>query len=45
MAKRKTLVNLKKGETENGFSMHVLQGCPLFQNPSKEKRRTLILAV
>lgn len=28
MAKRKPFVNLKKGETENGFSMHVLHERP-----------------
>jgi hypothetical protein len=28
MAKRKPLVNLKKGEMENGFSIHVLQERP-----------------
>lgn len=28
MAKREGLVNLKKGETENGFSRHVLHECP-----------------
>jgi len=28
MAKRKPFVNLKKGETENGFSMHVLHESP-----------------
>ena len=28
MAKRKLLVSLKKGETENGFSRHVLHERP-----------------
>ena len=32
MAKRKPFVNLKKGGTENGFSIHVLHERPNFSN-------------